>query len=239
MSKTLKSLSLFPHISRQDFATSGPGSSLYIGVIPDAEGERKNFIEQHKSWLPDPLLSATASRQAEFITGRHCSAAALHDFGFEQHLVGYNPDRSPLWPPGIRGAISHKHQIAIAMASDCADFVGLDIEAELAESRVERIKSKIIDAQEEAIIRTSGTEFNSGFTQVFSAKETLYKAIYPYLGRYLGFNTSKLKQISEQSLTLELREDLARELPHSNIFSINIIKLQDFWTTVLVSQRNN
>lgn len=234
MSKTLKSLSPFAHISKHEFSTSELDSSFYFGVIPDAEGDRKSFIEQHKNWLPEPLLSATASRQAEFITGRHCSAAALQDFGFEQHLVGYNPDRSPLWPPGIRGAISHKHQIAIAMASDSADFIGLDIETELAGSRVERIKSKIIDDQEEAIIRTSGTEFISGFTQVFSAKETLYKAIYPYLGRYLGFSTSKLKQISERSLTLELREDLAQELPHPKTFPINIIKLQEYWATILV-----
>ncbi len=235
MTITANNLPGLPPVTRLDWQIAGQPVPLFFAEIPSAEDTRTDYIQQYKAWLPSPLVSANASRQAEFITGRLCSAAALAVQGIEHHVVGSNTDRSPIWPGGVRGAISHKNHLAVAVASNNAQFVGVDLEVELSASRIARIKSKIIDQQEMAVLEAADIDFVAGFTLVFSAKETLYKAIYPFVKRYLGFSTSKLTGFTDDTLTLELRPDIAQFVPHPASFSIKHRHFRDFRLTLLIS----
>ncbi|MEL1221549.1 4'-phosphopantetheinyl transferase superfamily protein, partial [Aeromonas hydrophila] len=50
-------------------------------------------------------------------------------------------------------------------------------------------------------------------TLIFSAKESLFKALYPRVGRYFDFLDARWLTMTEQTLTLELVGGLTPELP--------------------------
>jgi enterobactin synthetase component D len=49
-------------------------------------------------------------------------------------------------------------------------------------------------------------------TLVFSAKESLFKALYPRVGRYFDFLDARWLTMTEQTLTFELKSALTPEL---------------------------
>ncbi|MGL6523541.1 4'-phosphopantetheinyl transferase superfamily protein, partial [Aeromonas dhakensis] len=50
-------------------------------------------------------------------------------------------------------------------------------------------------------------------TLIFSAKESLFKALYPRVGRYFDFLDARWLAMTEQTLTLELVDSLTPTLP--------------------------
>ena len=78
------------------------------------------------------------NRLLEFSLGRMHARIALARLGLQGAVVPMGPDRSPLWPPGFTGSISHVPAdrvqgsggqviAVVARLSDCAG-VGLDLE---------------------------------------------------------------------------------------------------------------
>jgi 4'-phosphopantetheinyl transferase EntD len=115
-------------------------------------------------------------RQREFMLGRSAMRAAL---GLDVPIL---PDDrgAPLLPTGWVGSISHKGDLAGALvAHDEGARVGLDLEL-AAPSRLP-IERRILTARE----RDSIT--GAHITLAFSIKEAIYKAIDPYVRRYVGF----------------------------------------------------
>ncbi len=123
-------------------------------------------------------------RQLGFSSGRHCAHLA-------QSLLGLSPqgvlreERVPVWPAGSVGAITHSDDIAAAIASTEHLGVGIDIEAT---GRVEESMYRILftAAEQEALKRTKPA-LNDADTLMFSAKESVYKAIFPTGRKFIGF----------------------------------------------------
>ncbi|PCH94404.1 MAG: hypothetical protein COB84_07625 [Rhodobacteraceae bacterium] len=135
------------------------------------------------------LQRMAAPRQTEFLRGRHCAKTALIQAGASDHHVRAHEDRSPIWPQGFIGSISHTKEIAIAVAASASNLksIGIDIE------RRKRVTDKL--AQEICI--ASELDWLSGFstdqshdlaTLIFSAKETIYKCLYPSVQHVFGFS---------------------------------------------------
>ena len=97
-------------------------------------------------------------------------------------------DRSPRWPPGICGSISHTQGYCCAVAAPRRVLVGIGIDVEL----VGRV-----DSQVDALVFTrTETEFLASLesrararaaTVIFSAKEAFYKCQRPITQRWLDF----------------------------------------------------
>lgn len=58
---------------------------------------------------------AVQRRRWEFATGRHLSRLGLGHWGLEEAPIGTGRLREPLWPSGIRGAISHDGDTCIVV----------------------------------------------------------------------------------------------------------------------------
>jgi enterobactin synthetase component D len=160
--------------------------------------------------LPPSLARAVRKRQAEFLAGRFCAREALRACAPEHaaSLVAVGAHREPLWPPGIVGSITHANGFASAAVArrTQARSLGLDTERIVDPSSVESLLESIADAGElAAITRATGWATATALTAIFSAKEALFKCLFPELRRYFDFRDAWLDGLALESGTFRIR----------------------------------
>jgi enterobactin synthetase component D len=148
--------------------------------------------------LPSALAPAVRKRQVEFLAGRFCARQALRACAPEHAdvVVGIGPNREPLWPQGIVGAVTHTHgyaSVAVARTS-LARAIGLDVERVMNVEQAERLHEQIAAHDEVgAITCATGWSFATALTAIFSAKETIFKALYGEVKRHFDFRDAWLE----------------------------------------------
>lgn len=177
------------------------------------------FTDTDLLWLPHhaELSNAGRKRKAEHLAGRIAAAHALPD-----HAVpGIGPSGEPLWPEGISGSITHSGTQAMAVVVRHPDaLVGIDCEAILPDREAREIQDAIIDAQEAICLTHSGYPFALALTLAFSAKESLFKALYPRVKIYMGFDCARITRLNEKTLTLALTRPQA-EFKENTLFTVH------------------
>jgi enterobactin synthetase component D len=160
--------------------------------------------------VPAALERAVAKRKLEFLAGRHCARQALEhllDHPFAEPIpVGV--DRAPVWPAGVVGAITHAAGFAaaaVARASD-ASGLGLDSEPIVTADAMDAVATQAASRDELDALATAGLSAEVLLTLVFSAKESLFKCLYPRVGRYFDFQEARIVEVSasSQRFTVEL-----------------------------------
>lgn len=170
--------------------------------------------------IPDDIRRSVPKRQAEYVAGRILARQALASIGLHSAQVSRNEDRSPEFPKGISGSISHTSDQALcAVTSNHAiNFLGVDIEDLLCHKTANNLCSHIMNTKELKFLNECELSFKQFATLVFSAKESIYKAIYPYVKEVIGFETSEVIGISENSIQLILDEKISKQLPQHTTF---------------------
>ena len=171
--------------------------------------------------LPASLQGAAPKRLGEFLAGRLAAREALRPFGLAGSTVAIGSAREPLWPVGMEGSISHSQLagqgVALCGVRPAQGGMGLDLEAWLGPEQGSQLWSGIVDEDEwgrlEAGARALGLDRARGLTLVFSAKESLFKALHPRVGRYFDFLDARWLGMTDQTLTLELKAPLTPTLP--------------------------
>lgn len=133
------------------------------------------------------VAHAIPARCREFAVARACARQALLALGHPAVPIHRNPDRSPIWPEGIVGSITHSANFcAAALArSQSADGVGIDSESRRPiGSTLERV---VCTARERDSRREPAPEGTDWALLTFCAKEAFYKAWYPHGRRILDF----------------------------------------------------
>lgn len=139
---------------------------------------------------PTSLDRAVPKRKLEFMAGRVCAREAI------RNLTGTAPadalprdaDGCPVWPPGLVGSISHTRRFATAAVALAADSAGLgvDVEEVIAPDAAAEVAGLVATDAELRVAQGAGLDSLAALTLVFSAKESLYKALYP--ARRLSFD---------------------------------------------------
>jgi enterobactin synthetase component D len=131
-------------------------------------------------------------RQLTWVAGRLALAAALAELGAPRTPLLATPRDAPAPPPGFVGSVSHKKRIAVALAApDEGAHVGIDVE-ETAPQRYD-ISQKILTARELAAADArSPEERGRAVVAWFSIKESIYKAVDPFVQRYVGFKEAEV-----------------------------------------------
>ena len=199
----------------------------FYSEIPQDSKAQKELVATHHSLLPEKLAEAQSGRQAEFIMGRLLAQKALENQQIPNHIVKQNPDGSPAWPEGLRGSISHKKELAVAVVTAELDFLGIDLENLITDVNARKLAKRIVNEQEHALIESTDKSYGENFTRVFSAKEALYKAIYPVVQRYLPFSICQVTTISDNALTLQLQPEICLEIQRKAPFEIQVFNLKD------------
>jgi len=146
--------------------------------------------------LPDAILGAAPKRRREFVAGRHCALVAVNRCrpspAVEAIPIGEN--RAPQWPSGIVGSITHTNGLAWAAAalSEHAGGVGIDCEPVASERLARELWPTIASQAELDIMRAACWPLAVAFTLTFSAKESLFKCLYPDVRRYFDYRDAEL-----------------------------------------------
>ncbi|EPT8451584.1 4'-phosphopantetheinyl transferase family protein [Vibrio fluvialis] len=180
--------------------------------------------------LPEDLQRAVAKRQVEFIAGRVAACDALQAAGVPPQMLAVGEHRAPRWPQGVVGSISHNENLALAVAQRVesgadALLLGVDVESRIDDRSLPAIQSTIATAQEAAILARVSLNVAQCVTTLFSAKESLFKALYPRVGQYLEFHDSCLLKWDEANgrLTLQLVQRAAELAGGAWVFEVHYL----------------
>ncbi|UWM65323.1 enterobactin synthase subunit EntD [Enterobacter sp. CP102] len=167
------------------------------------------FADADLLWLPHhaQLTDAGRKRKTDHLAGRIAAAHALSALN-DRTIPSIGASGEPVWPANISGSITHSGTLAMAFATrDQHALIGIDCEAILAESEAHEIKDGVIDTEEEAVLSRSGYPFALALTLAFSAKESLFKALFPQVQEYMGFDCARVTQLDNKTLVLALTKD--------------------------------
>ena len=157
--------------------------------------------------LPETLRGAATRRKVEFAAGRVCAREAMGALGVVPETVGLNVDRSPRWPLGITGSITHAAQFASAAVATSTDVsaIGIDSEPVIDEIRARQVTAAVAWPIELAHARAAQLTRLEALTLVFSAKEALFKCLYPQVGRVFDFHDVRLTAVDGLARTFHVR----------------------------------
>lgn len=106
-----------------------------------------------------------------------------------------------VWPVGFNGSLSHKGgQVVLAYRQGTAP-IGIDIEVikPTHNSALERV---VLTKDEQRLLDCRPEDRSSLFFMIFSAKESLFKCLYPLTRTMFYFHDATVEQITQQSIVL-------------------------------------
>lgn len=152
-------------------------------------------IHPEEERIPSPR--ACLWKRSEFVLGRAAARYALRELG-EYGCVLRGSQGEPRWPEGISGSITHcwPWAVALVVRSRRPLAIGIDLESLKKVARAD-ISGVICTAQELDWVR-QGFSFYERLAMIFSAKEAVYKGIYPFCRQYLDFKDVELAWFPER-----------------------------------------
>lgn len=167
---------------------------------------------------PEAVRGAAPKRQLEYLAGRLCARTALHRLTGRATVPGSTSSRAPSWPSGVVGSITHSSDLAASIVAqrDVWHGIGLDAELPMSAERAERLAPQILTPDEREMLAALDPAARGTFvTQVFSLKESLFKALFPLVGVRFYFQDARLitGDAAMSSATLELRKPLSPDWP--------------------------
>lgn len=174
--------------------------------------------------LPERLAGATGLRQQEYLAGRRCAAEALRMLGDAHWMVeiGTGAAGEPLWPAGYTGSITHTRGVAwsVVARSEDAAGIGLDLEVLVDADRAARVSRLVLHACETRL-KAPGFGPSAVFTVAFSAKEALFKCLYPLVRRRFDYRDAAVRSIDveRRQVEIELLTNLGPDFPRGRRFS--------------------
>jgi len=132
--------------------------------------------------------SAVDKRKAEFSTGRVLVAQSLHLLGVPRQPVLKGSKNEPLWPTGLVGSITHTGEICIVAVARESVCGGVGVDVERCDANVSELAHLILSPGEaERSMAQSGRHRDDTVRLTFSAKESVFKAVFVHLERFIEF----------------------------------------------------
>lgn len=168
--------------------------------------------------MPPELSAAVPKRKSEFLAGRSLANEAMQRLGLAGSVVGRGAHGEPLWPAGITGSITHSGGVVAVWLTSEDWTPGLDIEHMPSFSALEAIRSVVLTAAEKEMELD-----DRQIVALFSAKEALFKGLFPAVGRRFGFGSAELvSPPGQDGLCLRLTKQLAASLCEGDKFDVGL-----------------
>lgn len=134
------------------------------------------------------VKSSVKKRQREFIAGRTLAKHALEKLGFENYVLRSGKYREPLWPKKIVGSISHSNDYVCTTISNSNRYKGIGVDLEPIEEISKGQQELILTRNEKKWLSKLDPDTQKKLHKViFSAKESLYKCIFPIVREFIDF----------------------------------------------------
>jgi enterobactin synthetase component D len=121
----------------------------------------------------------------------------------------------------VVGSITHTQGFASAAVAPTSALRGLGIDSEerFTLERARRLDAYLAHPDEVLrLTRTGPLDEGDAATVVFSAKESLYKCLHPFVQRHFGFHAARVVHAAGGRLVLQLTEQLTDEFVAGNEF---------------------
>jgi 4'-phosphopantetheinyl transferase EntD len=139
------------------------------------------------------VARAVPARREEFAQGRACAKAALSQLGAPAVSIPQAADRTPIWPKGVLGSITHCAAFCAAAVARIGDVTSLGFDAEVAAAVSDDLRPIIARPDETEAYRGLGRPDVDWHAVAFSAKEALYKSYFVHTGAFLDFHDVRVK----------------------------------------------
>lgn len=153
---------------------------------------------------------SSPKRQQAFLAGRYCAMQALEMHELVVHgLLARQKDRTVAWPTSFVGSISHTqgHAVAMVAPKTVCHSVGIDVEPWIDPAKIDHLRLRVLGLDERCWLSGSTQYQAERLTILFSAKETLYKLLYPDVLHHMPFLAVRVTQFDDERLILTLTVD--------------------------------
>ena len=176
---------------------------------------------------------AIPRRHQELAAGRRAARRALALAGCDDPRPILKGDRGqPLWPPGWVGAITHAEEFAAAVVAPRAQSAGVGLDLESLDRKVEQDIARVIALPgEQAWIAGDKTRLLT----LFSAKEAIFKAMFPLEHVFLDFVEAELQWIEAESrFEARLLRATSRAYPIGHSFPVSVRRASGYVLAAVV-----
>lgn len=173
------------------------------------------------------------SRREAFARGRAAAHAALRTLGLDRGPILSGPDREPLWWPGATGSISHAAGFGIALVAPTANTDGIGVDVEQLRHAPELWEQVPREEERRWLERLNPREREPGLLALFSAKESVFKAFFPRVRIFFGFEMASLVPDS-LGFAGRLADGLDKDYPPERSFTVTCQWFEDIVLTSLV-----
>ncbi len=137
------------------------------------------------------IEGSAPGRQRQYTAGRRCARAGLRHLSLPDGAILSAPDRSPRWPDGADGSITHTGDVFAAAAVARREVLGargIGLDAEQTGRVTRRLYDRVFTAEERERLAAlqAGKEVVAS-TVMFSVKEAFYKAQFGATAAWVGF----------------------------------------------------
>ncbi len=212
-------------------------SGVGVGVMRMGDGALPPLHPLEEQYLGP---NATARRRGMFTLGRAAARAALAELGVGfLEAIGRGPGGEPMWPDGVVGAISHSGELAMALVGSGADFAGIGVDLERRSPGLSERGARLVCRPTEMEWVSSGDDGALRRTLLFSAKEAIFKAVYPIERVWLGFGDAELRWDGSRCLfEARILKDAGAEIPVGTELEVGCgVTATEIVSTTFVSRR--
>jgi enterobactin synthetase component D len=150
------------------------------------------------------ISMAVPKRKSEFRLGRWSARKALQFFNVDPCPILAGANREPIWPRGYVGSITHCEGFYAAAVARDTTHHSLGIDAEQNRSIPPEIRDQIMTVMEKKWYNLTLHKDKTDLL-IFSAKESIFKCLYPLVNHYIDF--LEIDLIIDRSY-LQFRADL-------------------------------
>ncbi len=138
--------------------------------------------------------AVSAKRRQDFRLGRAAARKSLASTGFPIPTpILRGEHREPLWPLGVVGSIAHCAGYGIAATAWQQDVPAIGIDIQLIEERyTDELVARFADPDEFDWVRSDPALKTERAVKLFSAKESVFKALYPLRRVWFAFDVAHL-----------------------------------------------
>lgn len=154
------------------------------------------------------IARAVPRRRLEFAAGRQLARRLLDDMGQGIDALVSDADRVPCWPQPVIGSITHCRSLCAVAIVPRAACLGIGLDVEPAVPMKSELMPMILREAESARVQAWPAQWRElAGILTFSAKEALYKSIYPAHRVFLDFRDVELQWSGFESGDGELFAD--------------------------------
>jgi enterobactin synthetase component D len=179
------------------------GRAVGLAIPDDLEGLAVQLapgeLEIASTWAP--------ARRRTWTAGRAALRTALLQMGLPAPAILVDDRGAPILAPGVVGSVSHKEHVAVALVARAEPGstarIGVDVELDVS-LRIDVSRKVLTDDERAELATLSEPERLAEVRLRFSAKEAIYKALDPFVRRYVGFHEVSVRPLPDGTSHVQL-----------------------------------